>query len=263
MLLLVVLVLSGLELYRKECISEKGVGENEGVEAGEEKRWRAYLDPSKHSHASTPPPQPLHRASLVMFRRVGAGLGQWVCGTSASLPATAAAARPSSTIITSSSSRSLSVLASSTRTPHPFLLAQHQHMSQQQQQQLLSPSRGLSTSRDSSAAQHEAEAAEAAAREEGEDGLLEAPKPPRNSLVGVVVSDKMDKSIVVKVRSWVGLVWVVGWVWEGGGGEARGSAVLLWLCCVCICFLSQAHFSNHLSHESTYLFTLFCHRWRV
>jgi len=162
-----------------------------------------------------------------------------MCGTSASLPATAAAARPSSTIITSSSSRSLSVLASSTRTPHPFLLAQHHHMSQQQQQQLVSPSRGLSTSRDSSAAQHEAEAAEAAALEEGEDGLLEAPKPPRNSLVGVVVSDKMDKSIVVKVRSWVGLVWVVRWVWEGvvgGGGKASGSLVLCSCACVCAGF---------------------------
>lgn len=29
---------------------------------------------------------------------------------------------------------------------------------------------------------------------------LEKPKPPRNSLVGMVVSDKMDKSIVVRVR---------------------------------------------------------------
>lgn len=135
-----------------------------------------------------------------MFRGVGAGLTRWVRGA-VPLPS-AAASRPSPTIITSSSSsRSLSVLASSTRTPHPFLLAQHQHMPQQPQQ-LLPPSRGLSTSRDSSAAQHEAEAAEAAeAAQEGEDGLLEAPKPPRNSLVGVVVSDKMDKSIVVKVRS--------------------------------------------------------------
>jgi len=53
MLLLVVLVLSGLELYRKECMSEKGVDENEWVEAGEEERRRAYLDPSKHTHAST------------------------------------------------------------------------------------------------------------------------------------------------------------------------------------------------------------------
>ena len=156
-----------------------------------------------------------------MFRRVvGAGLAR-VCGAPASLPSVAASCP--STVITSSTSRSLSVLSSPTRTPRPFLLAQHQHMPQQQQQ-LLPPSRGLSTSRDSSAAQHEAEAAEAAALEEGEDGLLEAPKPPRNSLVGVVVSDKMDKSIVVKVRSWVGLVWVVGWVWEGGRGEARGSA---------------------------------------
>lgn len=30
---------------------------------------------------------------------------------------------------------------------------------------------------------------------------LEKPKPPRNSLVGMVVSDKMDKSIVVRVRT--------------------------------------------------------------
>ena len=29
---------------------------------------------------------------------------------------------------------------------------------------------------------------------------LDKPKPPRNSLVGMVVSDKMDKSIVVRVR---------------------------------------------------------------
>jgi len=108
-----------------------------------------------------------------------------------------------------------------------------------QHQQLLPPSRGLSTSRDSSAAQHETEAAEAAALEEGGDGLLEAPKPPRNFLVGVVVSDKMDKSIVVKVRSWVGLVWVVRWVWEGvvgGGGKASGSLVLCSCACVCAGF---------------------------
>lgn len=153
-----------------------------------------------------------------MFRRAGAGLGQWVRGASAPLPA-AAASRPSSTII--SSSRSLSVLASSTRTTHPFLLSQHQHMPQQPQQ-LLPPSRGVSTIRDSNAAQQEAEAAEAAAAlEEGEDGLLEAPKPPRNSLVGVVVSDKMDKSIVVKVSLCGRVVWVVG-VDGVGEAEAKG-----------------------------------------
>lgn len=66
----------------------------------------------------------------------------------------------------------------------------------QQQHELLPLPRGLSTSRDSSAAQHETDAAEGAAPE---GDLLEAPKPPRNSMVGVVVSDKMDKSIVVKV----------------------------------------------------------------
>ncbi len=33
---------------------------------------------------------------------------------------------------------------------------------------------------------------------------LEKAKPPRNSLVGMVVSDRMDKSIVVRVR-WRGL----------------------------------------------------------
>jgi hypothetical protein len=80
----------------------------------------------------------------------------------------------------------------------------------------------VSTIRDSNAAQQEAEAAEAAAAlEEGEDGLLEAPKPPRNSLVGVVVSDKMDKSIVVKVSLCGRVVWVVG-VDGVGEAEAKG-----------------------------------------
>lgn len=141
-----------------------------------------------------------------MFRSVRAGLGRWACGAPASSPA--ASCRPS--IITS---RSHVAMAASSGTPHSLFLARHQHLSQQVQNQRqvpLPPSRGLSTSRDSTAAQHEAEA-EAAAAEGGEDGVLEAPKPPRNSLVGVVVSDKMDKSIVVKVRCGLG----AGWVWLG------------------------------------------------
>ncbi len=181
--------------------------------------WLPWLTVLTHALTPNlhPSPQPLHRASLVMFRRVGAGLSRWVCGAPASLPA--AAASRSSTIIpysSSSCSRNLSVLASSTRKPRPLLLSQHQHMPQQQQEHLPLP-RGLSTSRDSSAAQHDAEAAEGAALEEGEDGLLEAPKPPRNSLVGVVVSDKMDKSIVVKVR-----FRVLGWLGWAAWNRLRG-----------------------------------------
>lgn len=58
----------------------------------------------------------------------------------------------------------------------------------------LATRRGLST-----------EATAAAAAGGSGDGAelpldLEKPKPPRNSLVGMVVSDKMDKSIVVRVR---------------------------------------------------------------
>jgi hypothetical protein len=47
---------------------------------------------------------------------------------------------------------------------------------------------------------------------------LEKAKPPRNSLVGMVVSDRMDKSIVVRVRLFVVLgavgvvAWVLGWL---------------------------------------------------
>lgn len=218
-----------------------------------------YLDRLITTHPTPHHLYTLHRPPLVMFRRVGAGLVRWGCGTPASLPA-AAASRPS-TIITSSSSRSLSVLASSTRPPHSFLLAQHQHMPQQQLQPI-PPSRGLSTSRDSSAAQHEAEAAEAAALEVGEDGLLEAPKPPRNSLVGVVVSDKMDKSIVVKVRLcwWVGLIWMVG-DGRGGGAEARGSAFARVLCGHAL--LDRHVFPNINFYASTHIYFLLSHRCRV
>lgn len=51
------------------------------------------------------------------------------------------------------------------------------------------------------------EAGPAAAEGAGADVPLEAlekPRPPRNSLVGTVVSDRMDKSIVVRVRGHVG-----------------------------------------------------------
>ncbi|EWM27075.1 30s ribosomal protein s17 [Nannochloropsis gaditana] len=60
---------------------------------------------------------------------------------------------------------------------------------------LMAFSRGFSTPRESPAADLDVPAESI----QGEDEVLENPKPPRNSLVGVVISDKMDKSIVVKV----------------------------------------------------------------
>ncbi|TFJ81790.1 hypothetical protein NSK_007037 [Nannochloropsis salina CCMP1776] len=66
----------------------------------------------------------------------------------------------------------------------------HQHGSP-----LMASSRGFSTPRESPAADLDVLAESI----QGEDEVLENPKPPRNSLVGVVISDKMDKSIVVKV----------------------------------------------------------------
>lgn len=65
---------------------------------------------------------------------------------------------------------------------------------------LMASSRGFSTPRESPAADLDVPAESI----QGEDEVLENPKPPRNSLVGVVISDKMDKSIVVKVRENVG-----------------------------------------------------------
>lgn len=59
------------------------------------------------------------------------------------------------------------------------------------------------------------EAEPAAAAAAGADVPLEAlekPRPPRNSLVGTVVSDRMDKSIVVRVRGVVVCFAVYVWL---------------------------------------------------